>query len=78
MGKVYLPHQAPWVADFMSELLMFPAGKHDDQVDAIGLIGRMLDTMVGGRVPAKPVQQDKWDRAWQRRDNEGRSGWKTA
>ena len=28
---------------------MFPVG-HDDQVDALGLIGRMLDEMAGGPV----------------------------
>ena len=49
MGKVYLPINAPWVPDLMHELLIFGAGaKHDDQVDALGLIGRMLDTMVSG------------------------------
>jgi predicted phage terminase large subunit-like protein len=35
MGKVYLPRGAPWVVDFVQELLRFPAGTHDDQVDAI-------------------------------------------
>lgn len=77
MGKVYLPHNAPWVADLISELLTFPAGKHDDQVDMLGLIGRMLDTMVGGReikVESKPM--DKWQRAFARRDEQGGS-WKT-
>jgi len=44
-GKVYLPSQAPWVADLLSELLMFPNGKHDDQVDVLSLFGRMLTTM---------------------------------
>jgi hypothetical protein len=33
--------------------LSFPAGRHDDQVDAIGLIGQLLDTMVR---PAKAKQ----------------------
>ena len=77
-GNIYFRKDAPWLDEFEPELLAFDSAPHDDQVDAIGLIGRMLDTMVGGRVPAKPVQQDKWERAWQRRDNEGRSGWKTA
>jgi predicted phage terminase large subunit-like protein len=34
MGKVYLPSKAPWLSDFLSELLMFPAGKHGDVVDS--------------------------------------------
>jgi hypothetical protein len=36
------------------ELLSFPAGKHDDQVDALGLIGQLLDQMVPGQAPKKP------------------------
>jgi len=68
MGKVYLPHNAPWVADLVAEMLTFPAGKHDDQIDALGLIGRMLDTMVGGRVPRAPQgPENRWDRAFARR-----------
>lgn len=51
MKKVYLPNKAPWLADFLGELTMFPAGKHDDMVDAFGLIGRMLDDMVKAYVP---------------------------
>jgi hypothetical protein len=65
MGKVYLPHNAAWVADLVSEMLTFPAGKYDDQVDALGLIGRMLDTMVGGRAPLPPEKRpSEWDRAF--------------
>lgn len=51
MKKVYLPNKAPWLADFLGELTMFPAGKHDDMVDAFGLIGRMLDEMIKAHVP---------------------------
>jgi hypothetical protein len=29
-----LPQEASWLSDFRSELLSFPNGKHDDQVDA--------------------------------------------
>lgn len=42
---------APWIADLEAELLSFPAGKHDDQVDALGLAGQLLDMMVRGVTP---------------------------
>jgi predicted phage terminase large subunit-like protein len=35
--KVLLPNEAPWLLDFERELLSFPAGKHDDMVDALAL-----------------------------------------
>jgi len=36
-GKVLLPIDQPWSADFEAELLGFPGAKHDDQVDALVL-----------------------------------------
>lgn len=78
MGKVYLPHNAAWVADLLGEMMNFPVGKHDDQVDALGLVGRMLDTMSAGR----PIKQDvpqtsKWDQAFKRRAQEqAATSWK--
>jgi len=33
-GSVLLPKDAPWLEDFVAELLSFP-GRHDDQVDAL-------------------------------------------
>ena len=33
-GKVFIPREAPWVADYLHELAMFPKGRHDDQVDS--------------------------------------------
>src|SRR6187401_3242557 len=36
------------------ELLGFPAGKHDDQVDALGLVGQLLDKMIPGLKPKEP------------------------
>ncbi len=29
-GFVFLPHEAPWLADYLGELTTFPAGRHDD------------------------------------------------
>jgi predicted phage terminase large subunit-like protein len=34
-GQVHLPKSAPWLGDFLTELLAFPNGRHDDQVDSI-------------------------------------------
>lgn len=33
-GKVWLPSVGAWVGEFIDELCAFPAGAHDDQVDA--------------------------------------------
>ena len=44
-GKVFHKSGAEWLHDFEQELLAFPAGKHDDQVDVMSLFGRMLDQM---------------------------------
>lgn len=34
-GRVIFPQNAPWMADVHKELLRFPAGSHDDIVDAL-------------------------------------------
>jgi len=51
---LYVPIHAPWYPALRSELLSFPAGKHDDQVDALGLVGQLLDTMLAGQKPKAP------------------------
>jgi hypothetical protein len=33
-GFVHLPETAPWLAEYLHELTVFPNGKHDDQVDS--------------------------------------------
>jgi predicted phage terminase large subunit-like protein len=33
-GFVHLPEAAPWLAQYLHELTVFPHGKHDDQVDS--------------------------------------------
>ncbi len=34
-GQVILPRQAPWLEEFLTELLAFPNSTHDDQVDSV-------------------------------------------
>lgn len=75
MGRVYLPSKAPWLDEFVSEMLMFPAAKHDDQVDAFGLIGRMLDDMTAASVPKAETRKpdDSYRRVGERRHDEWRT-----
>ncbi len=56
---LYVDPRAPWLPDLRSELLHFPAGKHDDQVDALGLVGQLLDTMVYGTKPKPETPQKR-------------------
>lgn len=41
-GRVHLPKAASWLDDFRTELLQFPNGKNDDQVDALTLTLRWM------------------------------------
>ena len=34
-GRVILPEAAPWLDDFKAEILAFPNGRFDDQVDSL-------------------------------------------
>jgi len=76
MGKVFFPKNAPWLADLESELLTFPVGANDDQVDVLGLFGRMLDQLIGAEAPEVQKPRDRWDRAFG--DAEEDDTWRTA
>jgi hypothetical protein len=54
MLGLYVRQGAPWSADLRAELLSFPAGRHDDQVDALGLVGQLLDKISAGPRPKPP------------------------
>ena len=71
-GFVHFPEQAPWLDDYLRELLAFPNGKYADQVDssvfaltlssvhsepAIIQYYRKLATSSMGRVPQGPVMR---------------------
>jgi predicted phage terminase large subunit-like protein len=34
-GHVYLPQKASWLEAFQEEVLAFPVGRYDDQVDSV-------------------------------------------
>ncbi len=45
-GKVFLPRDAPWLDDFKAELLQFPHGRHDDQVDSLSQFLKWINVRV--------------------------------
>lgn len=49
MDGLYVAIDAPWRTDLISELMSFPVGVHDDQADALGLVGQLLDLMKHGK-----------------------------
>jgi phage terminase large subunit-like protein len=59
MLGLYVPTRAPWYPALRSELLSFPAGKYDDQVDALGLIGQPLDRITAGQKPKKREEKKR-------------------
>lgn len=78
LNGLYIPADALWRADLETELMSFPAGKHDDQVDALGLVGQLIDIMFPpGKPAAPPKPRDSWAYAFNRGDEES-DGWKTA
>ncbi|MCX6148135.1 MAG: phage terminase large subunit [Candidatus Kapabacteria bacterium] len=46
-GKIYFQQNAHWLHDFENELIHFPKGKHDDQVDAFSYICQMISPISG-------------------------------
>ena len=52
-GEVYHRAGASWLADFERELLAFPAGEHDDQVDTVSYAARDLPNL------APPVRRPR-------------------
>jgi hypothetical protein len=73
LDGLYVPVNASWYPALRSELLSFPAGKHDDQVDALGLVGQLLDRMLAGDPIAKPVKPENSSGYYQRHEPEQRA-----
>jgi predicted phage terminase large subunit-like protein len=79
MGKVYFPADAPWADGLVTEMLQFPAGKNDDQVDVLSMFGRMLNDMAKGSVPAEPakpkmIQNATMNDLWQNQPRRSANG----
>lgn len=55
-GKVHFPQAkaTPWVDDMVAELLRFPTGKHDDQVDSLAWAIRLTLSKAAPKPPPPP------------------------
>ena len=57
MGGVYIPMAASWLPDVMSQLMRFPAGRYDDAITVVSLIGLGLENMRAPEIkPDTPKQ----------------------
>jgi predicted phage terminase large subunit-like protein len=55
-GRVQFPQKAPWLTDFINELVAFPNGSYDDQVDAFSQYTDCeVKTKIGGTKKLKMV-----------------------
>jgi predicted phage terminase large subunit-like protein len=54
-GQLRFPRRAPWAPELEQELLRFPKGTHDDQVDALSLLCRGFDEMVAPTTTPLPT-----------------------
>ena len=59
LNGLNVPVDAPWYEAFLSEMLTFPTGRNDDQVDMLGLLGQLLDKMYVPRALDKPKPKDE-------------------
>ena len=58
LGRVSFPRKCEWRSDLEAELLQFPAGRHDDQVDVLSLIGRAIDKLAGSAPAGREVRYE--------------------
>ena len=69
LDGLHVPINAIWYPAFRSELLGLWVGKHDDQGDALGLIGQLIDLMVPGEATKKPEPQEHKFKDYKVRDD---------
>jgi predicted phage terminase large subunit-like protein len=71
---LYVNKQSFFFEPFRAELMSFPAGRHDDHVDALSLIGQMTDHIIAGEAPPAPPPRPRFleditlDELWRSQD----------
>jgi len=62
-GGVEVDKDAYWYPDFEEEMLRFPRGRNDDQVDAFSWIGLLLDKLIEASTPQE-LEDEEWEEMW--------------
>ncbi|MGE0533157.1 MAG: phage terminase large subunit [Hyphomonadaceae bacterium] len=52
-NKIVVAPDKPWLADFVAEMMSFPAGKHDDMIDALAILAQLAQEQ------ARPVNTQR-------------------
>ena len=60
LSKVMFPNEAPWLDVCRKEMLTFPAGKHDDQVDSLAWAVRLTLSHMAPVIPVSPTTLTSW------------------
>ena len=63
-GKAFLPHEASWLPDLLSELSEFPAAPNDDQVDALSQAVNHFRALLKSRYNPKYKNSGRVLAAW--------------
>lgn len=75
-GQLFLPREAHWLGEFKSELLSFPSGRYDDQVDALSQLlawvrHRWADPTPTNEGPMLWTEDEGWTGGWENFGNGG-------
>lgn len=63
--KVFLPRTAEWTPSLVAEMLRFPKGKHDDQVDALAYAALNINEVTVPHSDARDERKESWrDNLW--------------
>ena len=60
LGKVYFDNNAPYWAELQKEMLHFPAGKHDDQIDSLAWAIRLTLSRAAPRDERPAAKVKSW------------------
>ncbi len=59
-GGVRFDKESPWFASMEEEILTFPRGRHDDQVDALSWLGLTVDKFIAGKTEEE-LDEEEWE-----------------
>jgi predicted phage terminase large subunit-like protein len=64
-GRLWFPRDAPWMDDWLAELLAFDKGRHDDCVDCTAYAALVMSERLHGTRPGRPrEEQTTEERIW--------------